>query len=516
MTTYMQTFEDQHPPIDGERVKHSRRLTVIEIAGALAAFIGFCLLVLLKHAQMLEPDDYAYRASIVALSQGHLSLSNAQYVALGHQLGSIQQWVHLSNGRWMSEKNPGYPFFAVFFYWIHALRAAPLFAGAICSTSLFVAARKWLGRWAGLSAVVFYLASGMALAFAYRATMPTFTDASLIGAGAGALLWAMISIHVSIRRRTIIGLLGFLSIEFATFMRYTDVVLLIVAAAAVLIGYKAAHLRRGVVAWWLGSVALFGAGVLIFDTIFYGHPFKTGYSTGEITFSWGALSPNLKHMPAELLHSIPALVLGLGALIWMVIRIIRNRKGVRFALRGETARRDAFVGLFLAAGWLGIWAFYLRYNWTAQQGGGGGGSSIHDIRFYVPAIALIALLATWFVMQLPKWIIPAIGILAIVFAVGSYHSLVSNAGGPGGGHGPGGFGGPPGRTGRGYPDGAPNGPRRGGLPGSGNGFPPSGNGPQRPNGANGFPGGGGARPPKGKSGFPRGNKPKNPTANKSH
>ena len=49
----------------------------------------------------------------------------------------------------MSEKNPGYPFYAVIFYWLHALRAAPLFAGGLASTSLFIAARKWLGRWAG-------------------------------------------------------------------------------------------------------------------------------------------------------------------------------------------------------------------------------------------------------------------------------------------------------------------------------------------------------------------------------
>ena len=34
-----------------------------------------------KSAQISDPDDYAYRASIVALTQGHLLLTNAQYLA---------------------------------------------------------------------------------------------------------------------------------------------------------------------------------------------------------------------------------------------------------------------------------------------------------------------------------------------------------------------------------------------------------------------------------------------------
>jgi hypothetical protein len=68
--------------------------------------------------------DYAYQASIVALTDGHpLTLSTAQVTALANQLaqsagpnrrigpgslgGSIAQWVQLPNGRWISEKDPG-------------------------------------------------------------------------------------------------------------------------------------------------------------------------------------------------------------------------------------------------------------------------------------------------------------------------------------------------------------------------------------------------------------------------
>ncbi len=158
-------------------------------------------------------------ASIVALAHGHLTLSNAEYQALAEKLGGIAQWVHLSNGRWISEKNPGYPFFAVPFQLVGALRLAPLFYGALGCVGLWFGGRRWLGRWGGTWAVVFYCSSGAALVFGWRATMPTFTDASLIAAGTGALLWAMLANDAGARLRTLVGLLGFVALEGATFIR---------------------------------------------------------------------------------------------------------------------------------------------------------------------------------------------------------------------------------------------------------------------------------------------------------
>jgi hypothetical protein len=45
-----------------------------------------CVAVLSRSLRMMEPDDYAYRASIVALSYSHVLLSNAQYFALRARL----------------------------------------------------------------------------------------------------------------------------------------------------------------------------------------------------------------------------------------------------------------------------------------------------------------------------------------------------------------------------------------------------------------------------------------------
>src|SRR5580765_3774960 len=191
----------------------------VEAALALAAFAVLCGMVLSVAPQAAEPDDGAYHASIVAMTEGHfLTLSTAQAKTLAGKLrdnpaAPPNQWIPLSGGRWISEKDPGYPFLAAPFEKLGIIRLAPLFYGALACLGLFFGARRWLGRFGGPAAVGLYCSSGAALAFAWRDYMPTFTDASLVAAGSGALLWAVLATEARSRRRTSVGSAGFAAIE---------------------------------------------------------------------------------------------------------------------------------------------------------------------------------------------------------------------------------------------------------------------------------------------------------------
>ncbi len=366
---------------------------------ALAAFGVLCALVLSFAPRLVEPDDYAYRASIVAMTQGHfLTLSTAQMQDLAAQLPGpsgppgagpvptgIPQWVQLPNGRWISEKDPGYPFLAAPFQALGVIRLGPLFYGAVACLGLYVGARRWLGRWGGPAAVGLFCSSGAAMLFAWRDYMPTFTDASLIAAGTGALLWAVLAVEASPARRTAAGLAGFAVLEAATFARYTDVVVLACAVVAATVAWRLRAVPGVALAWWLGSAAAFGAGVAVFDNLVYGGPFTSGYRPGEITFSLGAVLPNLRYMPAHLIEAMPMLVLGLAGLAWIAAR---------------RARRDLAVGLALAASWFGVWGWYGAYTWTASPFG----STLQVVRFYVPALGPIALLGACFLVQAGAWL----------------------------------------------------------------------------------------------------------------
>ena len=380
---------------------------------ALAAFAVLCIVVLSVASRLVEPDDYAYRASIVAITQGHfLTLSTAQADRLAVQLsgpgggpggsgpiagglGVIPQWVQLPDGRWISEKDPGYPFLAAPFQALGIIRLAPLFYGALGCLGLFFGARRWLGRYGGAVAVVLFCSSGAALLFAWRDYMPTFTDASLIAAGTGALLWAVLAAEANARRRTLVGLAGFAALEAAVFVRYTDIVVLGCAVVAVVVAWRLRAVPAAALGWWLGSVAVFGAGVGLFDDLVYGGPVTSGYRPGEITFSLGAVLPNLRYMPAHLIQAMPMLVLGLAALAWIAGRRLNLRRADDE--QAATARRDLAVGLALAASWFSVWGLYAAYTWTANAFG----STLQFARFYVPAIGAISLLGSWLVTRLP-------------------------------------------------------------------------------------------------------------------
>src|SRR5438094_8580439 len=379
------------------------RLVCVEATLAVAAFATLCVVVLSVAPQSAEPDDGAYRASIVAMTEGHfLTLSTAQAETLARKLGDNpaappNQWIELSDGRYISEKDPGSPFLASPFQAAGIIRWAPLFYGALACLGLFVGARRWLGRFGGLAAVGLYCSSGAALAFAWRDYMPTFTDASLIAAGSGALLWAVLATEASSRRRTWVGLAGFAAIEIATFVRYTNIVILGCAVVAVVAAWRlrAARLPLRTLCWWLASGSVFGAGVAIFDDLVYGSPLTTGYQPGEVTFALGAIGPNLRIMPAHLMQAMPMLVLALTALVWIILRwLVLRRVGGQ---AGAVARRDLSVGAALAASWFAIWGLYSAYTWTTDPTA----VTVHVVRFVVQAIVAIALLGAWLVTRIP-------------------------------------------------------------------------------------------------------------------
>ena len=390
-------------PAVGSR-QGSGRLRV-EAALAAAAFAAMCLAVLLVRPQVAEPDDGAYHHSIVAITMGHFgTLSSTQLDALQAKLGNPSgrpvpnQWVELASGRYLSEKDPGYPYLAAPFQELGIIRWAPLFFGAVACIGLFIGARRWLGQFAGLAAVGLFCTSGAALAFAWRDYMPTFTDASLIAAGSGALLWAMLATEASRRRRTWAGLAGFVAIEVATFVRYSNIVILGCAVITVIVArqMKVAKLATQTVLVWLASAIAFGLGVAIFDDVVYGAPLKTGYQPGEVTFSLRAVGTNLRIMPRHLIQAMPMLILALVALGWITARAIRE--GHSRGAAAAVARRDAWVALALALPWMAIWALYATYTWTTDPTS----VTVQVVRFYLPALGSISLLGAWLVTRLPR------------------------------------------------------------------------------------------------------------------
>ena len=157
-----------------------------------------------------------------------------------------------------------------------------------------------------------------------------------------------------------------------------------------------------------------------FDLV-YGGPLRSGYGPGEITFSLGAVLPNLRYMPAHLIQAVPMLVLGLAALALITGRWVRLRRADD--ARAAHIRRDLAVGLALTASWFSVWGLYAAYAWTAHPLG----STLQDARFYIPAIGAISLLGSWLlgswlVTHLPRRVLPVavISVAVAMFGLGAW------------------------------------------------------------------------------------------------
>jgi hypothetical protein len=419
---------DAHRSRGGER---GTRLGWVEAALAVAALAALCAAVLSVPPQAAEPDDGAYHASIVAITEGHyLTLSTGQAETLAAELrdnpaAPPNQWVEVTNGQWISEKDPGYPFLAAPFEKLGIIRLTPLFYGALACLGLFFGARRWLGRFGGPVAVGLYCSSGAAIAFAWRDYMPTFTDTSLIAAGSGALLWAVLATEANSRRRTWVGLAGFLAIEASTFVRYTNIVILVCAVVAVIVAWRlrSARLPHRTLCWWLASVLAFGGGIAVFDDRVYGGPLTTGYPPGEVTFRASAIGANLRIMPAHLVQAMPMLLLALISLAWIIARWPgRRRMGGEV---GAAASRDLGVALALTGSWFAIWGLYAAYTWTIDPTS----VTVQVVRFYLPALGAISLLGAWLVTRIPEraWLtgLTATAVVVALFGLGvwAFHAM---------------------------------------------------------------------------------------------
>mgnify|MGYP006276292281 FL=1 len=451
----------------------------LPIAIAVVMFALFAGVVLTRNEKMAEPDPYAYRASIVALSHGDLKLTQDEYTKLNNELqktslgGGIMQWHLNDDGYWVSEKNPGYPFLALPFYSLGILRWAPMFYGLLGCFGLWIGARRWIGEWGAVFAVGGYLSATVSMVMAWRSTMPTFTDSSLIAFGLGALIWSVLATDVTKSKRVAVGATAFFALGLSFSSRYTNVMVLVVAAV---FAFAVCMRPR----WGLGWKALipWGAAAAVpvalsawYNVYAFGGLTSTGYQSTSGVFTVDSISRNLKVMPGHLWKSMPIFVVALTAIAVFVFEQLHFKKesGIDVEPEREVAaidpalrKTDRWIGLLLIGSWIAIWGLYSMFEWTANMASGAGpgggpggpggmsGPTYSVVRFYTPVLGAIALLAAWLFTKTYKSFV--LGLILVLFAVGvngfvstttSSWSNMNFGAGPGGGPGGGQLGPPP-------------------------------------------------------------------------
>ncbi len=392
----------------------------IEVLATLGAWATFCVALISRAPVLFEADDYAYRASIVALRSGLITLTQSQYSQLnstlkGHQAFGIYQWTHLSNGNWISEKNPGYAFFAEPFYFLGNLHLAPAFYSLLAVGGLYLGARRWIGSWAGFVASVCFLFTGASLTYGYRVTMPTFTEACLITSALGLLLWSCNTDQTN-RLRTFVSSAGFILLGAAVFSRYTNVVIYFGALIVLMVWHKRLRFTPSARLSWLGVTAVIATIILGYNQHFYGGWFKTGYTSQHFSTSLANFPKNIWEISPFLLESMPVLVLA----AWGAVKLLRRPRPNQ-SLIGESSRSPQITGYLLVLCVVLPWGLYFGYDRTALHLSANAG--LHVVRFYVPALGALALLAAWQLMRLGSKARVVIIAILVVLSFWSFAAL---------------------------------------------------------------------------------------------
>ncbi len=392
----------------------------IEVLATLGAWTTFCVALISRAPVLFEADDYAYRASIVALRSGLITLTQSQYSQLnsalkGHQAFGIYQWTHLSNGTWISEKNPGYAFFAEPFYFLGNLHLVPAFYSLLAVGGLYLGARRWIGPWAGFVASVCFLFTGASLTYGYRVTMPTFTEACLIASALGLFLWSCNADQTN-RLRTFGSSVGFILLGAAVFSRYTNVVIYLGALIVLMVWHKRLRFTPSARFSWLGVSAVIATIILGYNRHYYGGWFKTGYTSQHFSFSLVNFPKNISQISPFLLESMPVLVLA----AWGAVKLLRRPRSNKSFL-GESSRSQKITGYLLVLCVVLPWGLYFSYDRTAFHLSANAG--LHVVRFYLPSVGALALLAAWQLMRLGSKARVVIIAILVVLSFWSFAAL---------------------------------------------------------------------------------------------
>ncbi len=424
---------------------------------AIVSFVVLCNVALSQSPKMIEPDPYAYRASISALADGNVNLTTQQYMELSIKLsktalgGGIMQWHQLGDGQWISEKNPGYPYLAVIFQKFGGLRITPLIFGTLGCLGLWFGALRWIGRWGAAFSVSLYCSASASMVFAWRESMPTFTDTSLLACGTGLLMWSVLSVEKTLRLRMGIGALAFFSFGLATFVRYSNVTVLAIAlafAAISCISTRWGLPKRVFLVWVFVVLACVGM-LLWFNDTFYGSVFSTGYQNryagGEFTFS--SIPTNVRAMPIRVIEAMPVFLVAIASVAYLIWDEWKER-GTRTALNedvgltgsaagidnsGDESRAnrviDRWMFVFLVASWVSTWGLYLMFAANAKLSLGAslfGVGNYTFSRMFVPALAPIVLLAAWLLIRIPLGIAFLTLLVLLFFGIGDFIWVVNS------------------------------------------------------------------------------------------
>ncbi len=409
-------------------INHILLWRAVTVLGVILAF----LLVLLIPMHMQENTDWAFQYSVVNFSKGQLSVDmdtlSEEAAEASSYGGTLNQYVQVNDGRWvLTTEAPGYIFFLLPFYYIHAPELGSLLLAGCVILVVYLLLKFLRDEKTACLGSLLVLFNPVSLALMQRVYIDSYGAFAFLSAGGG------LYIYYFLRRRELSPLssaailfLAGISLGWSVFAGYYNalpvgvfVLHFIYTCARSFVSGQVRQAIRTALWLCLGFIIPI-AGLLVYQNSVFGSPWSFGFQYAQFNtiFSPKLIYANLLNVSVALLTGFPLLLPGFAA-IWTAFSV----KVKALKTRNEnTAIPDKWTELsldilLLVAGWIAaVFGLYLCYEGTAT-------SQVASMpiivmaRYYLPALLPLTLMAVLLLKHMPRKLSLTITVLSLAWGV---------------------------------------------------------------------------------------------------
>lgn len=411
-------------PNDSYRALLYRTITAL---GVVLAF----LLTLVIHQHMRESTDWSFQYATQNFSQGRFTVDG---ITIGLESsdankygGQLSQYVMIGDDRWALTEAPGYIFFLLPFYYIHAPELGNLVLAAGMASVAYLLFNRLRDEKTACLGSLLLLFTPVALAMMQRAYADSFAATAFLSMGGGLYIYYCLRQHeLTPRSAGILLFLAGLGLSWSVVANYYNgIVVLVFILHFIFVLGRSWISGKGNVAVWATVLAAVGlaiplAGLLVYQDTVFGSPWRFGFQYAQLPVSFGLqyLRPNIKYVMVALLVGFPLLLPGIAALFMALYKKI----GSRILQHKPEDVIDTWPELhwdilLLLVGWTAaVYGLYLNYQWTANAQVAAM-PFIIMARYYLPAVLPLTITAVLLLKRIPRKLSLALTILATAWGV---------------------------------------------------------------------------------------------------
>ncbi len=394
---------------------------------ALGVVLAF-LLTLLIPQHMREGSDWSFQYAAQNFSKGQLTedgvtigLEESEAYQFG---GLLSQYILIGDNRWALSEAPGYIFYLLPFYYLHAPELGNLVLAIGMTIVAYILLKRLRDEKAACLGSLLLLFTPVALAMMQRIYTDTFGASAFLSMGGGLYIYYCLRAReLSSRSGGGILFVAGLLLGWSVFANYNNALVVLVFALHFIFMFLRAILKKAPIrpypALILG-LAIPLVFLLLYQNVVFGSPWTFGFQFTQlpVNFNLKYLWLNIKYVTAALLVGFPLLLLAAFSFCTgLYYKTVRFFDGPPTPTAGGRLPELPTDIAILLCGWaVAVFGLYLNYEFTANYVVGGM-PFIIMARYYLPGVLPLTIAAVLLITKVPRKLAVTLVILCLVWGV---------------------------------------------------------------------------------------------------